>query len=488
MNEKYIASIYQKFPINDNIMVFRRTGIIKNAVINSKDDIDEITYYNDNMQRVTLEYMDNDYVMVSDDQYCFGYPITMKDLSEKYPEYILEEELIEKYAEEISKVMPIGYYDEEKDKVKILFTNEVTLKQQEEDELFNGFGITYESVDKSFVSISTGDLKKIYGYLLAEDYDTLKEKFEYLNSAVDQIQASVMDVVEVKVFPEEQEAKKIDKTEIENSLKKLNNLIGLKNVKDEISKLIMFLLFKSKSNKYLDLQDPNLHMFFTGNPGTGKTTVARILGEILYSLGYTKSNKFIEITPKDLIAGYVGQTAIKTAEVIKENNGGIIFIDEAYTLASQGQHFSNDALAEILKELEKKNTIFIFAGYKKEMDDFIRLNPGLRSRVGYYLEYQDYNEEELYQIFESKINKIGFKMTDGLREKIKENIKKAKNDEHFGNGRYIDKLVEKIELEHAINVKNKKRKDKLITLTENDLTPEIEDSLTYKIKTKKIGF
>ena len=105
-------------------------------------------------------------------------------------------------------------------------------------------------------------------------------------------------------------------------------------------------------------------MFFTGNPGTGKTTVARIIGELLYKMGYLKNNNVIEITPKDLIAGYVGQTAIKTGELLKKNKGGLIFIDEAYILAGEANRFAGEALVEIIKELEKNETVFIFAGYK----------------------------------------------------------------------------------------------------------------------------
>ena len=489
MNEKYIVTIYQKIDLNENTVVFRRVGIVNDVIIKEDGGIEEITFYDDNRQRITLGFMENEYVMISDDQFCFGYPVTYDDLRKLYPDCLTTEELDDKYCEDISKVINIGYLDEEHDKVKILFTNEEELKKHDEDEIFKYLNIEYESDERQTVQLSLSDVKKINNLLQKKKYKIVKDKFEELNEAIEQISDQVFETVGYDLFGEKKkETETKEEVDINKSLDKLDDLTGLANIKKEVNKLIKYLLFKDKAEKYLTLESPNLHMFFTGNPGTGKTTVARIIGEILYSLGYIKNNTFAEITPKDLIAGYVGQTALKTSKFLKENEGGVIFVDEAYVFASEAQEFGEEALAEILKELEKKNTVFIFAGYKKEMDDFMRMNPGLTSRVGYYLEYQDYTEEELYQIFETKVTKMGFIIDDKLKEKIIENISKAKTNEHFGNGRYIDKLINKLILEHAINVENKTRKDKLITLTDKDYTDELEETLLYKVRTKKVGF
>lgn len=490
MNERCIATIYQKIDLSDNVTVFKRIGIVQDVVVKEDGGIEEITFYDGNRKKITLGYMENEYVVVSDEQYCFGYPVSYESLKQMYPECLTSEELETKYWEDISKVINIGYLDEEHDKVKILFTSEEELKKQDEDKIFKYLNIEYESDERQTVQLSLGDIKKINNLLQKKKYKIVREKFEELNDTIEQVSNQVFETIGYDLFSEKSKEtdKQLEKVDVDKSLDKLDSLTGLANIKKEVNKLVKYLIFKEKADKYLNLESPNLHMFFTGNPGTGKTTVARIIGEILYSLGYIKENKFAEITPKDLIAGYVGQTALKTSKFLQENEGGVIFVDEAYVFASEAQEFGGEALAEILKELEKKNTVFIFAGYKKEMDDFMRMNPGLTSRVGYYMQYEDYNEEELYHIFETKVTNMGFIIDEKLKDKIIENINKAKTNEHFGNGRYIDKLINKLILEHAINVEDKKRKDKLITLTDKDYTDELEETLLYKVKTKKIGF
>jgi hypothetical protein len=205
-------------------------------------------------------------------------------------------------------------------------------------------------------------------------------------------------------------------------------------------------------------------------------------------MGYVKSKKVAEITPRDLIAGYVGQTAIKTSKFIENNKGGVIFIDEAYVFSADAQEFAEEALVEIIKELEKKETVFIFAGYKDEMENFMNLNPGLTSRIGYYLDYKDYTNEQLLEIFNYKTKEMGFKIEEDLEEQINELISKQKNIKNFGNGRYIDKLINKIILEHSINTENIDDKESLLTLTKDDLTEDVKQSLIFKKKVKEIGF
>ena len=156
--------------------------------------------------------------------------------------------------------------------------------------------------------------------------------------------------------------------------------------------------------------------------------------------------------------------------------------------AGNSQRYAEESLVEILKELEKNETVFIFAGYKDEMEQFMSINPGLTSRIGYYLEYKDYTKEELLKIFESKITKIGFKVDNNLKEIIENNLETVINSKNFGNGRYIDKLINKLILEHAIRTENSHNKEELITLTEEDWDQEINQSLIFKNKTKHLGF
>ncbi len=483
MEERFIITIYEKIDLTDNIIIFKKNKIIKNATIDFLDDFQVATYYDEDNRRISIDMLENPYTIVSDDKYCYDFATRLSDLKEEYPDYYNENELFRIYEEEISKVFEISYYDVNEDRVKFLSTNEDLLKEVEEDSLFNNFMIEYDGSD-SVVNIQRTDIRKMINMIESNNYESLKEQLVGLDEEIESAEDYYTNMFDKK----EIEEIKDDDTTIEDILKKLDDLIGLDDIKSEINRLIKYLEFRDKSKEYLNLEKPNLHMLFTGNPGTGKTTVARIISEILYKLGYADSNKFREITPKDLIAEYVGQTAVKTAELLKETKGGVIFIDEAYVLASPAQQYGQEALVEIIKELEKKETIFIFAGYKDEMKHFMELNPGLTSRVGYYLEYPDYTTEQLYQIFEYKTSKMGFKINNNLKDIIINSLNSIKGEKHFGNGRYIDKLINKIVLEHAINTDNYTTKEELITLNENDFTENVENSLIYKPKVKKLGF
>lgn len=255
----------------------------------------------------------------------------------------------------------------------------------------------------------------------------------------------------------------------------LDKFVGMENLKNELRTLKSYLSFRKKADKEnIELPELNLHMQFLGNPGTDKTTVARIIANLLFELGYVKTNKLIEVERKDLVAAHVGHTALKTAKVIEESRGGVLFIDEAYSLAND-DGFSQEAIATLIKAMEdyKDELVVIFAGYNEEMIDFINMNPGISSRISYTFNFKDYSDSELYKIFEKKMDKYKFKINDNCIDEIKSLIKFFSSVENFGNGRFIDKLIQKILLKHSINIE-KDSSIPLIEIQKNDI-PDIKD-------------
>lgn len=267
-----------------------------------------------------------------------------------------------------------------------------------------------------------------------------------------------------KDVPHVREVKTIDEV-----FSELDALVGLYDVKKILRDLVNLISLKDKSD--LKISNVNLHMLFLGNPGTGKTTVARCLSSILYNLGYIKEDKLLEVSSKDLVAEYVGQTAIKTYNVIERALGGVLFIDEAYSLSSKNNSYNDEAIATLIKAMEdnRDNLVVIFAGYTKEMQDFINSNSGIASRIGYTLNFKDYTEEELLEIFKGMVKKAGFKITNEALYKARNIIKDHLNDKNFGNARFVRNMYEKTVTEHATNTKDKKRKDVLITITDDDI-------------------
>lgn len=255
----------------------------------------------------------------------------------------------------------------------------------------------------------------------------------------------------------------------ENCLHELDNLIGLNEVKEEIKKLVNYLIYYKKVSNSITLDKINLNMIFRGNPGTGKTTVAKIISNLLFELGFTTSDNVVEATPRDFIAGYVGQTAIKAKDLIDRAKGGVIFIDEAYTFVTKGDEkggsYALEAITEIIKEMEKNETVFIFAGYQNEMNEFINLNPGIKSRIGYDIYFEDYSPEDLLKMFLNKLNRTGLKIEKNAISKVMEIIKERSKVKNFGNGRMIDNLYNEIIREHAFMSSKEFDEERLLTIS-----------------------
>ncbi len=233
------------------------------------------------------------------------------------------------------------------------------------------------------------------------------------------------------------------------SLAKLNSLIGLDSVKEQVSSLITSIkMQKKKSEAGLTSGAKSRHMVFTGNPGTGKTEVARLIGEIYKNLGLLKKGQFIEASRADLVAEYVGHTAQKTLKVCKEALDGVLFIDEAYTLYKKdsSEDFGQEAIDTLLKFMEdnRDHIVVIIAGYKKQIKEFLSSNPGLESRFSEFIDFPDYSASELTQIYKKMCSDNGYKCGKDVLENIEEYMESVvrQKDENFSNARMVRNYFE----------------------------------------------
>ena len=267
----------------------------------------------------------------------------------------------------------------------------------------------------------------------------------------------------------------------------LGSVIGLGTVKDKMRELEKYALFLNKA-KSMNLKMPaqNLHMIFTGNPGSGKTMMARIMVQMLYDIGLIKHNKLVEVERKDLVAQYVGQTAPKVTEVVNKAVGGVLFIDEAYSLTGSEGSYGAEAIATLIKAMEdrKDELVIIFAGYKDEMKRFVDSNPGIKSRIGYTFHFPDYTADELVEILQAKMNKSGFKINEKALEEIKKVIKIYIKRKNFGNGRFVDKLMQEIFIKHSQNTEAQMSE---ITVGDLPTVEELANESTVKLD-YKLGF
>ncbi len=239
--------------------------------------------------------------------------------------------------------------------------------------------------------------------------------------------------------------------------KELDELIGLKQVKEEVRTLANFVkVQRMREEKGMKVPKMSYHLVFTGSPGTGKTTVARIVARIYKDLGILKKGHTVETDRSGLVAEYVGQTAVKTNAIIDSALNGVLFIDEAYALVPEDSHndFGQEAISTLLKRMEddRDKLVVIIAGYTDEMQRFIDSNPGLQSRFNHYIKFPDYSAEELYQIFQTYLKKNEYTMTEEAGDYLKKQLKTVvtNKDRNFGNARYVRNLFEKA-IEHQAN-------------------------------------
>jgi SpoVK/Ycf46/Vps4 family AAA+-type ATPase len=289
--------------------------------------------------------------------------------------------------------------------------------------------------------------------------------------------------------PKQEEKPKEPETD---PMEDLNALIGLTSIKHDVKELTDFAkVQKLRKDEGMKSVPVSLHLVFTGNPGTGKTTVARIISRIYKQIGVLSKGQLVEVDRSGLVAGYVGQTALKTQDKINQALGGVLFIDEAYALSQENDAFGQEAIDTILKAMEdhRDDLVVIVAGYTDPMEKFINSNPGLKSRFNKYIEFPDYSVDELEEIFNMNLKKYEYEVEEDAKKHIRELISQRKlaRLENFANAREVRNLFEEIVTNQArriAKIENPTPEDiRLITsedLIDKTLNSESEDSSVEK--------
>ena len=275
-------------------------------------------------------------------------------------------------------------------------------------------------------------------------------------------------------------------------MERLDALVGLETVKRQVKSIVAHHhMVKKYTELGMNVDKPVYNMAFYGNPGTAKTTCAKLIGEIFYAEGIIKNANVNELTKENLVGAYVGQTSMKAKRAIKKATGGVLFLDEAYSMArSDTGGYAAEAVDELVAAMDKsKDVIYIFAGYEKEMKQFINMNPGLASRIPNNMVFKDYTDDELIDILHDMYDKQGFKVDEGVDNEVVRIVGVHRNKPNFGNARLIRNIVERSIVNHSINLDGKEdiTEEEIRTITVDDM-PSIEDIAGISERKRSIGF
>ena len=432
-------------------------------------------YIRCSIQDIPSSFNERMLYVIDDLKDCLNYIGEDDNFSEKYKEeYNKIIDNIKKLTQNVNKnyIIICGTEFEIKNlfninsKLSFIFKNKIIIDELTIDEIYEDFYKKIPDTHKKY--LPTNYKEQFYNYVKNE-----AKRLPFKNYDLSTFLATCIKGTNEFEFP----VMPHSFNTIEDSFK---NIVGMSNIKQELRKIYNYLLFK-KNNKYIDDDLKfNMHMLFLGNPGTGKTMMARIISNLLFELGYIKENKCIEITGQGLISPYIGQTGLKTMKVIKKALNGVLFIDEAYTLAKDHASYAPEALAVLIKAMEdyKDNLVIIFAGYSKEMQEFVLANSGIQSRIGYTFEFADYSTDELYEMLLIKLNKMNMKIDDNAKSLLLDIIKHESSYKNFGNGRYIDTLLQKILIKHA------SLSDKEDLLLTDRSIPTIDELMSTSVNSK----
>ncbi len=332
-----------------------------------------------------------------------------------------------------------------------------------------------------------GGLKNLYNDLYGGDGNTTYNDKVQDKIGVDISETKAKTPEEIRAKAQAIEADRETKEPEKSGMEELEELVGLETIKHDVKELVALVkVRKIREEKGMKPVPVSLHLVFSGNPGTGKTTVARILAKLYKEIGILETGQLVETDRSGLVAGYVGQTAIKTREKINEAMGGVLFIDEAYALNSEGENYGQESIDTILKAMEdyRDKFIVIVAGYTQLMKEFVESNPGLKSRFNKFFEFPDYTVDELQAIFKLQCDKYQYKLTEEAESAIRDEIifRESTRGENFANAREVRNLFEKIITNQAARVADMEGVDEetlsLITIhdleniDENDVTSE----------------